>query len=98
MSDFLKGLLQIVGKDNKLAFAPHLFDASTFRFDECVQLCWCHAIFPPGVVGRFHFNWTQRNDRCAGEDADVFALHRRAQPFAEILFRVGDRESRHMGY
>ena len=90
MSDFLKGLFQIIGKDNEVAFAPHLFDACIVGRNECVQLRGGDAIFPPGVVGRFNFYRTQRDDRCPGEDADVFAFNRSGQPFAKILLRVGN--------
>ncbi len=98
MSDFRKGLFQIIGEDDEFAFALHLLDASAFSFDECVQLRRRNPIFTPSVVGRFHLHRTQRNNGGACEDADVFASHRRAQPFAEVLLCVGNRESRHMNY
>jgi hypothetical protein len=89
-SDFLKSFLQIVGQGDEFAFAPHLFDAGIVGRDECIQLGWGNAIFPPGVVGRFNFDRTQRDDRCPGEDANVFASNRSGQPFAKILLRVGN--------
>ena len=75
-SDFFKSFLQIVGQGDEFAFAPHLFDARIVGRDECVQLRGGDAIFPPGIVGRFNFYRTQRNDCRFGEDADIFAFNR----------------------
>lgn len=97
-SDFFKSLLQVIRQRDEFAFAARFLDPRIIGFDERVQFRWRNAIFPPGVVGRFHFDRAQRDNGGTGEDADFFAPHRRAQPFAEILFRVGDRESRHMDH
>lgn len=89
-SDFLKSFLQIFGQRYEFAFAPHLVDARIVGRDECVQLRGGDAIFPPGVVGGFNFYRAQRDDRCPGEDADIFALNRSGQPLPKILLRDGN--------
>ena len=70
---------------------PHLTNAGIINCDECVQLRGSDAIFAPGVIGRFYFDWTQRNNSSPGYNADVFTLDRRSQPFAKILLRIRDR-------
>ena len=67
---------------------PHLTDAGIINCDECIQLRGSDAIFSPGVIGRLYFDWTQRNNRGPGYDANVFPLDRRSQPFAKILLGV----------
>ena len=89
-SDFLNSFPQIVRQDDEFAFAPGLFDARIVGRDECVQLRGGDTIFPPGVIRRFNFHRTQRDDRCPRQDADIFAFNCSGQPFPKILLRVGN--------
>ena len=97
-SDFFKSLFQVIRQRDEFAFAAGLFDPRIICFDERVQLRRRHPIFSPGVVGRFYFDRSQRHNRGASKDPNVFAFHRRAQPFAEIFLRVSDGQSRHLDY
>ena len=93
--DFFKSLLQIAREPNELAGAANRFDPFVIGPDKRLQIGLGHAILPPGIIGRFDLDRSQRDDGSTGNNTDLLAINGRQKPFAEILFRVRNCEGGH---
>ena len=71
-----------------------LHDVLVHGFAELIQFLARHAVFVPGVgilIHCLHLHLAQGDDVRAGDDPDILAANRRAQPSAQVLLGVRDR-------
>ena len=88
--DFFKRLLQIAGQRHELTGPLCGRDALVIGPDEHVQMGPGQAVLPPGVIGGFNLDRAQRDNGGPGNNSYFLTIDCSGEPFAQVLFRVGD--------
>jgi len=88
--DFLKRLLQIAGQRHELTGPLCGRHSLVIGPDERVQIGLGQAVLPPGVIRGFDLDLAQCDDGGPRNNSYFLSVDGSGQPFAQVLFRVGD--------
>ena len=93
--DFFKRFLQVAAQGYELTGALSGCDPLIISSDESIEFCLGYAILAPGVISRLDLNRAQSNDGRSSHNPHVLTADRGGKPFAQVLFRLGDRKGCH---